>query len=99
MSAAAPTQAEPAAPFTAAMIQMRTSLSPEECLVIEDSPPGVRAARGAGLRTLGVTNTVGEKELRAAGAEVVTPNLSDWVTDAVHHLYDAPPAAQGKSEV
>jgi HAD superfamily hydrolase (TIGR01509 family) len=70
-----------------------------DCLVIEDSPPGVRAARGAGLRTLGVTNTVVEKELRAAGAEVVTPSLADWVTDAVHHLYDSPPTTSDKSEV
>ncbi|MEO7538808.1 MAG: HAD family phosphatase [Pyrinomonadaceae bacterium] len=29
-----------------------------ECLVIEDSPPGVRSARGADLPALGVTNTV-----------------------------------------
>jgi beta-phosphoglucomutase-like phosphatase (HAD superfamily) len=59
-----------------------------DCLVIEDAPPGIRAARAANLRTLGVTNTVGEKELREAGAEVVTANLADWTTDAVHHLYD-----------
>lgn len=59
-----------------------------DCLVIEDAPPGIRAARAANLRTLGVTNTVGDKELREAGAEVVTANLADWTTDAVHHLYD-----------
>jgi HAD superfamily hydrolase (TIGR01509 family) len=38
-----------------------------ECLAIEDSPPGIESARGAGMRTLGVLNTVSESELRAAG--------------------------------
>ena len=59
-----------------------------ECLVIEDAPPGIEAARAAGMRTIGVTNTVPEIQLRAAQADVVTPNVSDWTTDAVHHLFD-----------
>ena len=37
-----------------------------ECLAIEDSPPGIESARVAGMHTLGVTNTVEERELRAA---------------------------------
>jgi phosphoglycolate phosphatase/beta-phosphoglucomutase len=61
---------------------------PSECLVIEDSPPGIEAARTAGMHTIGVTSTVSASELRSARAEVVTPNLSDWNTDAVHHLFD-----------
>ncbi|HVF51948.1 MAG TPA: HAD family phosphatase [Pyrinomonadaceae bacterium] len=63
-------------------------LRPDECLVVEDSPPGIQSARAAGMRTLGVTNTVAESELRAAGADVVTHNLADWTTDAVHHVFD-----------
>ena len=62
-------------------------LVPEECLVIEDSPPGIQSGKGAGMRTLGVTNTVSEEALRAAGADVVTPSLFDWTVEAVHHLY------------
>ncbi len=58
-----------------------------ECLVIEDSPPGIQSGKGAGMRTLGVTNTVSEEALRAAGADVVTPSLFDWTVEAVHHLY------------
>ncbi len=58
-----------------------------ECLAIEDSPPGIRSGREAGMRTLGVTNTVSGSELRAAGAEVVTASLADWTTDAVEHLF------------
>lgn len=62
-------------------------LLPAECLAIEDSPPGIESARGAGMRTLGVTNTVGEKELRAAGADIVTASLADWNADAVRLVY------------
>jgi beta-phosphoglucomutase len=61
---------------------------PSECLAIEDSPPGIRSGRAAGMRTLGVTNTVSESELRAAGADVVTASLADWTTDAVCHVFD-----------
>jgi beta-phosphoglucomutase len=65
----------------------RISMSPEECLVIEDSPPGILSARRAGLRTLGVTHTVSEAALRSAGAEVVTHNLADWTTDSVRYVF------------
>jgi beta-phosphoglucomutase len=63
-------------------------LLPGECLVIEDSPPGIQSGRAAGMRTLGVTNTVSEEALRAAGADVVTHNLADWTPHAVHHVFD-----------
>jgi beta-phosphoglucomutase len=65
----------------------RLNISPHECLVIEDAPPGIESAREAGMRTLGVTNTVKEPALRAAGADVVTHSLADWTTDAVHHVF------------
>ena len=59
-----------------------------ECVVIEDAPPGIGAARAAGMRTIGVTTTVSEPALRDAGADVVTPNLADWNRDAVRHLFE-----------
>jgi len=58
-----------------------------ECLAIEDSPPGIQSARAAGMRTLGVTNTVSEEALRAAGADVVTRSLADWNVDAVKLVF------------
>lgn len=63
-------------------------LRADECLVIEDSPPGIRSGRAAGMRTLGVTNTVTDQALREAGAESVTRSLADWTPDAVHHVFD-----------
>jgi len=62
-------------------------LLPQECLVVEDAPPGIRAGRGAGMRTLGITNTVSEQQLREAGADVVSASLADWNVDAVHHVF------------
>ena len=58
-----------------------------ECLAIEDSPPGIQSARAAGMRTLGVTNTVADEALRAAGADVVTKSLADWTVDAVKLVF------------
>jgi len=63
-------------------------LMPGDCLVVEDSPPGIESGKQAGMRTLGVTNTVAEAALRAAGANVVTASLADWNVDAVHHVFD-----------
>jgi len=59
----------------------------DECLVIEDAPPGVQAGRAAGMRTLAVTSTVAESLLRAAGADVVSASLADWNIDAVRHVF------------
>jgi phosphoglycolate phosphatase/beta-phosphoglucomutase len=67
--------------------ERKLPLLASECLGIEDSPPGIEAARVAGMRTLGVTNTVSADALRAAGAEVVTASLADWTVDAVKRLY------------
>jgi HAD superfamily hydrolase (TIGR01509 family) len=58
-------------------------LLPGECLAIEDAPPGIISAREAGMRTLGITNTVAEPALRSAGAEVVTRSLADWSLDSL----------------
>lgn len=62
-------------------------MSNGECLAIEDSPPGVEAAKGAVLKTLAVTNTVSADELREAGADVVTYSLEDWTPMAVEGAF------------
>ena len=58
-----------------------------DCLVIEDSPPGIQAGKRAGLKTLGITNTVSAKELRDAGADVVSKSLEDWMPDAMRRVF------------
>jgi phosphoglycolate phosphatase len=65
-----------------------SSLPANVCLAVEDAPPGIESARAVGMRTIGITNTVSEKDLRLAGAEVVTKSFADWTVDAVHHLFD-----------
>jgi len=67
--------------------ERKLPLLASECLAIEDSPPGIESARVAGMRTLGITNTVPAEALRAAGAEVVTASLADWTPDAVKLVY------------
>ena len=58
-----------------------------ECLVIEDSPPGVMSARGADLPALGVTNTVSAEELRAAGAGAIAKDLRDWMPESIKLVF------------
>lgn len=58
-----------------------------ECLVIEDSPPGIISAKNARLKTLGVTNTVSAEELREAGADAVAKNLDDWMPGSVRGVF------------
>jgi HAD superfamily hydrolase (TIGR01509 family) len=53
-------------------------LLPGETLVIEDAPQGILAALSAGLRPMGVANTVSSSRLREAGAEIVANGLSGW---------------------
>ena len=68
--------------------ERRQPLLASECLVIEDSPPGIESGRQAGMRALGITNTVSAEHLRAAGAEVVSASLADWTVDAVRLVFN-----------
>ena len=58
-----------------------------DCLVIEDSPPGITAGSRAGLKTLGVTNTVDAQALREAGADSVTKRLDDWMPASLREVF------------
>jgi beta-phosphoglucomutase len=49
---------------------------PERSFAIEDTPAGVRSAKGAGLRVLAVTNSYGAGELAEA----------DWVADSLENV-------------
>lgn len=58
-----------------------------ECVVVEDSPPGVAGARKADLQVLGVANTVSEEALRDAGARAVAWDLRDWMPESVRLVF------------
>jgi beta-phosphoglucomutase len=58
-----------------------------ECVVIEDSPPGVQAGRAADLPVLGVTNTVDAEKLRAAGAMWIAKDLNDWFPESFRKAF------------
>jgi len=49
------------------------SIPPSECLAVEDSREGIRAAHGAGLKCLAVTNSHAANEL--SEADSVVPSL------------------------
>jgi HAD superfamily hydrolase (TIGR01509 family) len=59
-----------------------------ECLVIEDSPPGVVAAKNTDLPVLGVANTVSADEMRAAGADAIAQDLNDWMPETIRLVFD-----------
>jgi HAD superfamily hydrolase (TIGR01509 family) len=63
-------------------------LTHSECLVIEDSPPGIQAARIADLPALGVSNTVSADELRAAGAGAIAWDLRDWMPQSIRLVFN-----------
>ncbi len=54
----------------------RLGVDPARCLVVEDSPTGIRAAKAAGCKCLGLADNFTEAELLAAGADWTSPHLA-----------------------
>lgn len=61
------------------------ALEPAYCLAIEDTAAGLASARGAGLRTLGVTTTAAADQLE--GAERVVEDLNAATVDKLRNWY------------
>lgn len=51
-------------------------LHPSDCLVVEDTVPGIEAARAANMRCLALWTTFPQEVLVAAGPDWLAPNLS-----------------------
>lgn len=68
---------------------------PEACLVVEDAPSGIQAAKAAGMTALGVARADDTALLHAAGADIVVTTLDDVDVDA---LLDAPASPGGSGQ-
>ena len=56
-------------------------VSPAECVVIEDSPSGVRAGKAAGARVVALRTTATDAELQEAGADWVVENCAELLVE------------------
>jgi len=61
----------------------RLGLAPQQCVVIEDAPNGVQAARAAGCQCIAVTNTCSIERLQMEEPSLVVASLSEVSLDTV----------------
>lgn len=64
-------------------VSQQLKVPPSECLVIEDSPSGIRAGLSAGMRVIAVTTPFSRNKVHAAD---ILDNK--WVVDEPSHLFD-----------
>ena len=76
----------PAKPNPAVYLEAarQIELGPEACVVVEDAVVGVRGAKKAGMRAVGVTTTHAAEALR--DADLVVVSLLDLSVDEIVHL-------------
>ena len=67
--------------FLLAAAELR--IAPERCLVVEDAPAGIEAARAGRMTALGVARLNDTGLLRVAGADLVVTSLDDVRVDAL----------------
>jgi beta-phosphoglucomutase len=66
----------------------KLGVPPRRCVVLEDAPVGVQAAKAGGMKAVGVT-FVGHhptEKLHAAGADLVVPSLEQVGIDTIREL-------------
>ncbi|AWN42887.1 HAD family hydrolase [Methylobacterium durans] len=56
---------------------------PARCVVVEDAPAGIRAARAGGMAALGIARLGDEALLREAGADLVVTSLDEVAVTAL----------------
>jgi beta-phosphoglucomutase len=72
------------APDTFLKAAERLKLLPEHCVVIEDSIPGVRAGKAAGMAVVAITTTRKRQELK--DADMIVESLTELSTDVFINL-------------
>jgi mannitol-1-/sugar-/sorbitol-6-phosphatase len=61
------------------------SLAPADCIVIEDSPAGIRAGKAAGARALALRTTAPDPELTQSGADWIVNDLASLRLNSSDH--------------
>ena len=64
----------------------RLGITPGACVVFEDAPVGILAARRAGMSVVGVATSCGRTALHAAGAQLVVPDFAGLTWGALAGL-------------
>lgn len=75
-------------PYLTAMARLQPhahELRPEQCVVIEDTMPGIASALAAGMKVVGVAQTYPPENLRAA--HLVVESLAALDADGLRHLF------------
>ena len=62
------------------------AVDPRRCVVIEDAPAGVQAARAAGMRSVALCTTHDAGHMRESGADLVLPALRDVTRESLSTL-------------
>ncbi len=62
------------------------SINPENCIVIEDAPVGIEAAKRAGMRSIALKTTHSKEEL--IGAQLIINDLSEIKVDDIISLFN-----------
>ena len=69
-------------------IMEHQGLTPEACVIIEDSPNGVRAGHAAGVRVLGIPDTVSLDEFRDREAYRIFSSMEEarqWILEEIRN--------------
>ena len=70
---------------------VRINCPPEAAVAVEDAPSGVRAAKGAGLKCVGIAGNQPEEKLTAAGADSVVRDFLNLSLPEFHSLVKMQP--------
>lgn len=64
----------------------RLSLSPEQCIVVEDALNGIRAAKAAGIRCYALTTTFAPAELKKESPDFIAADLGEVCREILRNL-------------